>query len=158
MREFVDKNGAGWNYGEKDVAEPATGKEFVLTQPKRIYNEDYYNITRAIAVENVPVDVVPEPDFFVYKMDYHRLLPNQAYIAEGHHAPKKVREETFLLQLLNNTHLQPRTFLGLQYNHSYMQVLFHPLYFADYKSSFRNLPILFRRHLQAKNIYNPCVF
>ena len=70
MREFVDKNGAGWNYGEKDVTEPATGKEFVLTQPKRIYNEDYYNITRAIAVENVPVDVVPEPDFFVYKISY----------------------------------------------------------------------------------------
>lgn len=68
MRVFIS-NGS-WQYGECQVKEKETDKSFTLTQPKTLFDEDYYKVRRAIAVENVPVDVVPEKDFYVYRFSY----------------------------------------------------------------------------------------
>lgn len=68
MRTFI---GTGrWQYGEKLVIERETGKTFTLTQPRAIFAEDYYTVRRAIAVDNCPVDVVPERNFPVYEFSY----------------------------------------------------------------------------------------
>lgn len=68
MREFTS-NGR-WKYHEKTVTEKGTGKSFTLTQPKTIFNEDYYTVRRAIAIDHCPVDVVPERDFNVVEFLY----------------------------------------------------------------------------------------
>ena len=69
MSRYFVQNGS-YAYAELPVKEINTGKTFTLTQPKTLFNEDYYVITRFIAVENVPVDVVPEPYFYVYKASW----------------------------------------------------------------------------------------
>ena len=68
MREFIYCG--NWEYGELQVKEKGTGKSFTITQPKLLFREDYYNIRRGIAVDNCPVDVVPEKDFYVYQISY----------------------------------------------------------------------------------------
>lgn len=70
MRKFENRDRKGWRYGELQVIEPATGKEFTLTQPKTFFDEDCYHIKRTIAVQNVPADVVPEPSFYVCEVAY----------------------------------------------------------------------------------------
>ena len=62
-----------WKYSEKEVKEKGTGKTFTLTQPKKVFEEDFYHIKRSIACENVPTDVAAEEDFFVYEVSY--MLP-----------------------------------------------------------------------------------
>lgn len=69
MRVFVN-DGNGWEYNERQVKERGTKKFFTLTQPKRLFAEDYYSVRRAIACENVPSNVVPERDFYVYEFSY----------------------------------------------------------------------------------------
>ena len=69
MSRYFIRNGR-YKYGELPVKEIETGKTFTLTQPKTLFNEDYYIITRFIAVEDVPVDVVPEHDFYVYRVSW----------------------------------------------------------------------------------------
>lgn len=68
MREFVD-NGK-WKYGEKQVRERGTNKSFTLTQPKTLFEEDFYTVRRSIAVDNCPANVIPESDFYVYEFTY----------------------------------------------------------------------------------------
>ena len=70
--EEADSTGKykGWCYREKSVVEEATGKQFTLTQPVDIFNEDTYGVRRCIACENVPVNIVPEKDFYVYEVTY----------------------------------------------------------------------------------------
>lgn len=68
MRTFIEKS--AWSYGEKEVTERGGSKSFTLTQPHDIFREDYYHVRRCVAVENVPADVVPENDFFVYEICY----------------------------------------------------------------------------------------
>jgi len=70
MRKFKDKSDYGWHCGEKSVVEIGADKEFVLTQAKRLFNENAYHVIRAIACENCPVDVAAEPDFCVYEVAY----------------------------------------------------------------------------------------
>ena len=70
MRVFQNAKGNRWQYGEKEVKEKGTGKNFTLTQPKTLFSEDYYTVRRAIACENVPIDVAPERDFYVYEFSY----------------------------------------------------------------------------------------
>lgn len=70
MRVFLNVGENRWQYGEKQVKEKGTEKNFTLTQPKTLFSEDYYTVRRAIAVENAPVDVVPERDFYVYEFSY----------------------------------------------------------------------------------------
>lgn len=70
MREFKGNPTMKWEYGEKQVTEIGTEKSFTLTQPNIIFREDYYFIRRAIAVDNCPVDVIPEPSFYVYEFAY----------------------------------------------------------------------------------------
>lgn len=59
-----------WAHGEKQVIDNSTGKRFTLTQPQYIFREDYYHVRRGIAIENVPADVVPEKEFYVYEFSY----------------------------------------------------------------------------------------
>ena len=69
MRVFyIDEK--GWQYGERKVREKGTEKSFTLTQPRLLFNEDYYSVRRAIAIENVLVDVIPEKEFYVYEFSY----------------------------------------------------------------------------------------
>lgn len=68
MRHFIEKD--RWACNEKTVLEVSGGKEFTLTQPKSLFNEDTYSVKRSIAVEIVPADVVPERDFYVYEIAY----------------------------------------------------------------------------------------
>lgn len=68
MRRFNPLN--RWQYGEKQVEERGTGNKFTLTQPKKLFSEDYYSVVRTIAVHNVPADVVPENLFYVYEFSY----------------------------------------------------------------------------------------
>ena len=70
MRVFQNVKENRWQYGEKQVKEKGTEKSFTLTQPKTLFSEDYYTVRRAIACENVPVDVAPERDFYVYEFSY----------------------------------------------------------------------------------------
>jgi len=70
MRVFFIDGSGSWQYGERQVKEKDTEKSFTLTQPKTLFNEDYYSVRRAIACENVPVDVVSEKDFYVYEFSY----------------------------------------------------------------------------------------
>ena len=59
-----------WSYGEKQLIDNNTGKCYTLTQPKDIFREDYYHVRRGLAIENVPADVVPEKEFYVYEFSY----------------------------------------------------------------------------------------
>ena len=68
MRTFFSEG--TWEYGEKQVIEKGAAKRFTLTQPKTLLNEDYYTVRRAIAVDNCPIHVVPEEDFYVYEFSY----------------------------------------------------------------------------------------
>lgn len=68
MREFIYCS--YWEYGELHIKEKGTGKTFTATQPKLVFSEDYYSIRRCIAVDNCPVDVIPEKDFYVYQISY----------------------------------------------------------------------------------------
>lgn len=68
MRRFESLD--TWRYEEKQVVELGTNRNFTLTQPKVLFNEDYYSVRRSIALENVSVDVIPEPDFYVYEFSY----------------------------------------------------------------------------------------
>ena len=68
MRKFISLD--MWKHGEKQVQERGNFKRFTLTQPKQLFSEDYYTVRRAIAVDNCPVDVVPEKDFPVYEFSY----------------------------------------------------------------------------------------
>lgn len=74
MSRYFVQNG-NYAFQELPGKEIDTEKTFTLTQPKTLFNEDYYAITRFIAVENVPVDVVPEPDFYVYRISYSEYGP-----------------------------------------------------------------------------------
>lgn len=67
MSRYFVRNGS-YEYAELPVKEIGTGKLFTLTQPKTLFNEDFYMITRFITVEDVPVNVVSEPYFYVYKI------------------------------------------------------------------------------------------
>lgn len=73
MRKFEPEGFNRWVYSEKNIIEPTTNKRFTLTQPKTLFSEDYYTVTRCIACENVPVDVVPEESFYLYEINY---MPN----------------------------------------------------------------------------------
>ena len=68
MKVFISEG--RWEYGERQVKEKGTDKRFTLTQPKQLFSEDYYTVRRAIACENVPIDVVPEKDFYIYEFSY----------------------------------------------------------------------------------------
>ena len=70
MRVFYIDGSGSWQYGERQVKEKGTEKSFTLTQPTMLFSEDYYTVRRAIAVENVPIDVIPEKDFYVYEFSY----------------------------------------------------------------------------------------
>lgn len=73
-----------WQYMERLVIEPETGKTFTLTQPKSLLEEDFYHIKRTVACENVSVDEIPEDYFHVYEIAY--MLPGcqlcLAYVSE----------------------------------------------------------------------------
>lgn len=68
MREFIEQG--KWEYKEKQVKEKGTNKTFTLTEPITLFREDYYEVRRVIAVDNCPVDVAPESDFYVYEFSY----------------------------------------------------------------------------------------
>ena len=70
MRVFYIDGSGAWEYGERQVKEKGTEKSFTLTQPKLLFSEVYYLVRRAIAVENVPVDVAPEREFYVYEFAF----------------------------------------------------------------------------------------
>ena len=70
MRVFFSEGDGRYQYGERQVKERGTEKRFTLTQPITLFNEDYYSVRRAIACENVPGDVAPERDFYVYEFSY----------------------------------------------------------------------------------------
>ena len=59
-----------WKYSEKQVLEEDTNRSFTLTQPKTLFREDYYSVTRAIAVENIQLYSIPVPEFYVYEFKY----------------------------------------------------------------------------------------
>ena len=91
MSRYFVKNGS-YAYAELPVKEIDTGKTYILTQPKTLFNEDYYTITRFIAVEDVLIDVVPEPDFYVYKI---------AYLEYGTVCCIKIVSEDILLDIID---------------------------------------------------------
>ena len=68
MREFIYCG--NWEYGELQVKEKNTGKSFTVTEPKLLFSEDYYRIRRGVAIDNCPVDAIPEKDFYVYQISY----------------------------------------------------------------------------------------
>ena len=68
MRKFIT-NGI-YQYGEQQATEQGTNKTFTLTQRKKITESDYYDITRFIAVENVAINAIAEPDSYVYQFNY----------------------------------------------------------------------------------------
>ena len=68
MRKF-EINGI-YQYGEQQAIEQYTGKLFTLTQKATLFNEDYYSISRYIAVENVGINAIAEPDSYVYQFNY----------------------------------------------------------------------------------------
>ena len=70
MRVFMSEGDGRYQYGERQVKERGTEKRFTLTQPKQLFSEDFYTIRRAIACENVPSNVAPERDFYVYEFSY----------------------------------------------------------------------------------------
>lgn len=86
MRLFEAKtynNGlkSGWHHGRKVIVEIKSGKkngeELMLKDPKLIFDEDYYDITRCTVVESVSSDIAPEHNFYVYEINF--LIPNSAY-------------------------------------------------------------------------------
>ena len=68
MRKFI-ANGY-YQHGEQQATEQGTNKTFTLTQRKKITESDYYDITRFIAVENVDINTIAEPDSYVYQFNY----------------------------------------------------------------------------------------
>lgn len=68
MRKFISLD--MWKHGEKQVQERGNFKRFTLTQPKQLFSEDYYTVRRAVAVENVDTQTIPEPYFYVYEFSY----------------------------------------------------------------------------------------
>ena len=68
MRKFIT-NGY-YQYGEQQATEQGTNKSFTLTQRKKITESDYYDVTRFIAVENVDINAIAEPDSYVYQFNY----------------------------------------------------------------------------------------
>jgi len=70
MRVFTSRS--DWAWGEREVVEKKndTCKFFTLTQPKTLFHEDYYSVRRTIAIENGPIDVDSEMDFYVYEFSY----------------------------------------------------------------------------------------
>lgn len=57
-------------YGETPVRENGTDKRYTLTQAKEMFRSDYYGVTRFLAVHEVPADVVPEKDAYVFKFSW----------------------------------------------------------------------------------------
>lgn len=93
LKELPDGSGCfeGWQYHEKAVFEESTGKQFTLTQPERMLEEDTYHITRCLAIEDVSVDVVPERPFYVYEI---------VYMPDGYSSREVFVSEDFLVRML----------------------------------------------------------
>ena len=68
MRKFITTS--PYQYSEMQAVEQYTGKLFTLTQKATLFNEDYYSISRYIAVENVDINAIAEPDSYVYQFNY----------------------------------------------------------------------------------------
>ena len=68
MRNFTITS--QYQYEEQQAKEQEAEKTFTLTQKKTLIEEDYYSISRFIAVENVDVNTIPEHDFYVYQFNY----------------------------------------------------------------------------------------
>ena len=68
MRKFITDGYC--QYGEQQATEQSTNRSFTLTQRKKITESDYYDVTRFIAVENVDINTIAEPDSYVYQFNY----------------------------------------------------------------------------------------
>ena len=68
MRKFITTS--IYQHGEQQATNQGTNKTFTLTQRKKITESDYYDITRFIAVENVAINAIAEPDSYVYQFNY----------------------------------------------------------------------------------------
>lgn len=71
MKKYVStgKNDGRWQYGEKEVVLYGTDKVYTLTQPKKLFNEDYYTVTRAVACANFECKL-SEDNLSVYEVSY----------------------------------------------------------------------------------------
>lgn len=68
-RRFVPEG--KYKYEELPLVELTTGGHYTLTQISEIKDTEMGScIIRGIAVHEVPANVVPEPDFFVYRVAY----------------------------------------------------------------------------------------
>ena len=95
MRTFILDG--KYEYGEIPVKEIETGKSFTLTQRKQVFSEDFYSVYRFIAVENVPADVVPEPDFYVYRVSY--MIPGPVLCIK--YIDERTMLELYLYDVIN---------------------------------------------------------
>ena len=68
MRKF--KITSPYQYSEMQVTEQITNKSFTLTQKATLFTSDYYSVYRFIAVENVAINAIAEPDSYVYQFNY----------------------------------------------------------------------------------------
>ena len=59
-----------YQYSEMQVTEQITNKSFTLTQKATLFTSDYYSVYRFIAVENVAINAIAEPDSYVYQFNY----------------------------------------------------------------------------------------
>lgn len=71
MKKYVStgKNEGRWQYGEKEVVLFGTDKKYTLTQPQRLFYEDYYTVTRTIACAQFPCKV-SEDNLRLYEIFY----------------------------------------------------------------------------------------
>jgi len=72
MKKYISKfkeKEQFWSNGEKQVVLVGTDKEYTLTQPVRIFNEDHYTVTRAVACANFDCKAY-EDNFFVFEVSY----------------------------------------------------------------------------------------
>ena len=70
MRKFRSLGNIMW--GEMEVVEINKDSycNYTLTQKHKLFDEDYYTVSRFIAVHNVPANVIPEKDFYVYRFTF----------------------------------------------------------------------------------------
>lgn len=68
MKVFRIKKHLEW--GEMTLVEVETNKEYTLTDMKTLFSEDFYTVRRFVAYHNVPANVVPDKEFFMYMFSF----------------------------------------------------------------------------------------
>lgn len=68
MKKF--KITSPYAYNEIQVTEQITNKSFTLTQKATLFTSNYYSVYRFIVVENADINVIAEPDSYVYQFSY----------------------------------------------------------------------------------------